>query len=96
MEHGDWKSFHEAAVEGDLDLVAFYVRQGVDVNYAHPEFMTNALVSAILAGNEPIAIYLLDHGADPLLISPLDEMNALEAATKLGQSDVISKIETQT
>lgn len=83
-EHGNYKAMHEAAVAGDLELVEFYVRSGVDVDYIHPEFMTTALVSTILNGHEKVANFLLDSGADPRLVSPLDELDPRQAAEQVG------------
>ena len=74
---------YEAACVGDLNLVQGYVRSGVDVNYVHPEFMSTALVSCILAGQSDAALYLLDAGADPELLSPWNEMTPAQAAASL-------------
>ncbi len=93
MRHGNWKEFHKAAVEGDFELVQFYVRSGIDVNYEHPEFMTTAPVSAILAGQEEIALFLVDSGADPTIVSSLDQLNPLQAAQQEGLIAVVEKIE---
>lgn len=80
MSGGDWKDMYSAARRGDLELVRFHVAQGVDVDYAHPEFQSTALVASILAGHEEIAHLLLDSGADPLLRSEFDELTPMEAA----------------
>lgn len=80
MSGGDWKEFFRAGCEGDLALVTYHLEAGVDVDYAHPEFLTTPLVGAILAGQERVALYLLDHGADPALRSELDGMTPLQAA----------------
>ena len=70
---GNWKEMFNAAVEGDLALVEFHVKSGVDVNYAHPEFLSTPLVASILAGQEAVALYLLAHGANPSLRSEFDD-----------------------
>ena len=62
---GNWKEMYLAARTGDLDLVRFHVQMGVDVDYAHPEFMSTALVASILGGHKDVAQYLLDNGASP-------------------------------
>ncbi|MFA7265870.1 MAG: ankyrin repeat domain-containing protein [Candidatus Nanopelagicales bacterium] len=92
MEHGNWKSMYEAACAGDLELVRYYVESGVDVNYVHPEFMSTALVSCILADQAEVAIYLLDNSADPLLRSPWEEMNPVEAAAQRDLPDVSARL----
>ena len=97
MEHGNWKSMYEAACAGDLELVRYYVTSGVDVSSLHPEFMSTALVSCILADQSEVAIYLLDNGAAPLLLSPWEEMNPVEAAAKRNLPDLSARLaEAQT
>lgn len=93
MEHGNWKSMYEAACAGDLELVDYYVRSGVDVNYVHPEFMSTALVSCIMAGQTEVAMYLLDNGADPDLQSPWEEMTPVQAAQTQGLSEVQTRVQ---
>lgn len=84
MSGGNWKELYFAAREGDLELVRYHVQMGVDVNYAHPEFLSTPLVAAILAGQQEVAQYLLDVGADPNLMSEFDSVTPLEAAATVG------------
>lgn len=84
MSGGDWKDMFGAACRGDLELVRFHLGGGVDVDYAHPEFQETALVAAILAGHEDVADLLLDHGADPALISVADQLTPAQAAQRAG------------
>jgi uncharacterized protein len=80
MEAGNWKELFNAACEGDLELVKYHVKHGVDVNYAHPEFLSTPLVACTLAGQESVALYLLESGANPHLRSELDAMSPVQAA----------------
>lgn len=80
MSAGDWKDFYKAACEGDLALVAHYVDEGIDLDYAHPEFFSTALVGAIRAGQAQAALLLLERGANPTLRSEIDGMTPIEAA----------------
>lgn len=73
-----------AACAGDLDLVRWHVQHGVDVDYAHPEFLSTALVACTLAGREEVALYLLQAGANPNLHSEFDAMTPLQAAQQAG------------
>ena len=73
-----------AACEGDLQLLAHHVRAGVDVNYAHPEFLATPLVACILAMQEASALYLLSHGADPHALSESDGLTPAQAAQQAG------------
>ena len=92
MSAGNWKDMFQAACNGDLALVEYHVHAGVDVNYAHPEFQETPLVASILAGQSAVALYLLDHGADPRLISEADGLTPMQAATQRGLASVIEKL----
>lgn len=92
MSGGDWKEMFNAGCEGDLALVEHHVKSGVDVNYAHPEFLSTPLVAAILAGQEAVALYLLDHGANPALASEFDASTPLQAARQMGMVAVEEKL----
>lgn len=92
MSAGDWKDLFKAACEGNLALVRYHVESGVSLNHAHPEFYSTPLVGAILAGQEAIALYMLDHGADPALRSEFDNLTPLEAARHTGLSRVQARL----
>jgi uncharacterized protein len=92
MSGGDWKEMFNAGCEGQLELVEHHVKSGVDVNYAHPEFLSTPLVAAILAGQEAVALYLLDHGANPTLASEFDAATPLQAARRMGLVAVEQKL----
>jgi hypothetical protein len=92
MSGGDWKEMFDAALRGDLELVDYHVQAGVDVNYAHPEFLSTPLVAALLAQQEAVALYLLDAGADPRLPSEFDAMTPLQAARHAGLAVVESRL----
>lgn len=81
---GNWKELFNAACEGDLELLRYHVRAGVDLNYAHPEFLSTPLVACILAGQTEAALILLEHGADPGLHSEFDGLTPMQAARKMG------------
>lgn len=92
MEHGSYKSYHEAVAAGDLELVRGFVRAGVDVNFTHPEFQSTALATAILNGHEKVALFLLDEGTDPNQLSPIDEVTPFQAAEQVGLGKVSLRI----
>ncbi len=92
MSGGDWKEMFNAGCAGDLALVEHHVKSGVDVNCAHPEFLSTPLVAAILAGQEAVALYLLDHGANPALPSEFDAATPLQAARQMGLAAVEEKL----
>jgi hypothetical protein len=80
MDGGNWKEMFNAACDGDLELVRYHVERGVDVNYAHPEFLSTPLVACVLAGQESVALYLLASGAAPGLHSEFDGLTPMQAA----------------
>lgn len=92
MSGGDWKDMFHAACRGDVELVRFHIAQGIDVNYAHPEFLETALVAAILADQVEVAQLLLDSGADPELVSPMDRLTPLEAAQARGHEGLVRRL----
>ncbi|MEL6135755.1 MAG: ankyrin repeat domain-containing protein [Bacteroidota bacterium] len=65
MSGGDWKEMLYAAENGNLELVKYHVKMGVDVNYQHPELLTTALIESTRYGHEEVVKYLLEKGADP-------------------------------
>ena len=88
MSGGDWKELFNAACEGEIELVRYHARNGVDLDYAHPEFLSTPLVGCILAGQPAVAHLLLDEGANPLLHSEFDGVTPVQAARQLGLTDV--------
>lgn len=89
---GNWKEMYQAGCEGDLALVEYHVKAGVDINYAHPEFLSTPLVAAILAGQQAVALYLLDHGANPHLPSEFDAATPMLAARRAGLTAVEDRL----
>lgn len=67
MSAGDWKDLLRASQEGDLGLVEYYIKMGIDPNYQHPEFLTAPLFESIRFGHLDITAFLLKNGADPNL-----------------------------
>lgn len=92
MSGGNWKELFQAACEGDLALLEYHVKNGVDLNFAHPEFLSTPLVACVLAGQAEAALYLLDHGADPHLGSEFDALTPLQAAQQAGLFAVTQRL----
>lgn len=89
MSAGDWKNFYQAAVDGDVSLVKYHIREGVNPNYQHPEVLRTVLVASLVEGHREITQYLLAHGADPSLVSELDGLTPLQAARKHGRDEFV-------
>ena len=92
MSSGDWKELFDAGCEGDLALVEFHVKSGVNLNFVHPEYSCTPLVGAILAGQEAVALYMLANGAQPALYSALDDMTPIQAAQHVGLQSVVARL----
>lgn len=92
MSAGNWKDMFQAACDGNLALVEYYVNMGVDMDYAHPEFQATPLVACILAGHADVALFLLDRGANPHTLSESDGLTPMQAARQIGLSVVVEKL----
>ncbi len=92
MSHGDFKAFFAAACAGDVSLVEHHLDAGVDVDFIHAELQSTALVAAIEEGREDVALLLLDRGASPALVSPLEGLTPLEAARAAGLAVVVARL----
>lgn len=89
MSGGDWKDMYAAAVRGDLDLVRYHLRNGVDPNYQHPEILSTVLVVSIIEGHTDLAKFLLANGADPFLMSEFDGLTPLQAARQFRRDELV-------
>jgi len=92
MSHGDYKAFFAAACAGDVPLVEHHLDAGVDVDFVHPELQSTALVAAIEERRSDVALVLLDRGASPTLVSPLEGTTPGEAARAAGLTAVVDRL----
>ncbi len=85
----------DAIDRDDIFLVRQLVEEdGVDVNTHYPYFYgLTALMAAVRGENEDIAIYLLEQGADPEDVIPVDP---LKAAQTQGLDRVVEAIRNRT
>lgn len=89
MSAGDWKEMYAAAQRGDLELLRYHLREGVDPNYQHPEILSTPLVTAIIENQIAAAKLLLENGADPRLRSIFDDLTPTEAAQAYGREGIL-------
>lgn len=94
MAAGDWKELFAAAQKGDLELVAYHLKMGVDPNYQHPEFMCTPLIESIQCEQFEIAKYLLEHGADPSIKEDFGTHTPLSMAKFKHNQKLITLVET--
>lgn len=80
MSGGDWKEMLVAVQDGNIDLVKYHIKEGIDLNYEHPELMTTPLIECIQYNRLEIAKLLLENGADPLLNAWLSNENPVRLA----------------
>lgn len=93
MQGGDWKQLFKAAGEGDVELVSFYIRSGLNPNYKHPEFLSTPLIESAQNGHVEVVEFLLQNGADPSIKSDFDGLTALETAREFRRDKVIAILE---
>lgn len=82
MSHGDWKDMFRAVQENDIELVIYYINEGIDVNYQHPEYMTGPLIECIRCGHLDLLKVLLEHGALPDRKEDFTSQTPLQIAQK--------------
>lgn len=88
MSAGDWKELFLAVQSGNMELVKYHIKNGVNPNYQHPEILATPIVAAIINGHTEIALFLLDNGADPKLKSEFDNLTPIDAARKFKNQKV--------
>jgi len=94
MAAGDWKATLSAAQQGDLDLVKYYIQQGVNPNYQHPELLTTLLIESLSFEKYEIAKYLLENGADPQLKAGFSADSPLSVAKKTKNKELVKLIKS--
>jgi len=86
---GDWKEMFHAAQKGDLELVKYHIKTGIDLNYQHPEYLTSVLIEAAGLGQTEIVKYLLENGANIHAKAVMGGETALDAAKVFKRKEVI-------
>jgi uncharacterized protein len=92
MSHGNWKDMFKAVQENDVELIDFYIRQGIDLNYQHPEYMTSPLIESVRCNHLEITKLLLANGALPEIKEVYSNKSAVEIANDLGNNEAITII----
>ncbi|AXT54292.1 ankyrin repeat domain-containing protein [Aquimarina sp. MMG015] len=93
MSGGNWKDMLLASQTGDLELVKYYVKIGVDINYQHPEAMTTPLIESLRFGNLDIARFLLKNNADVHAKEGFSGDTALSVATEKQDQKAINLLQ---
>ena len=79
-----------AAERGDVEVVRYHIRNGIDPNYQHPEFLTTALVEAVKNNHLNVVEYLIEHGADPKIKSVFEGIDAHQASHIHNDPDMLN------
>lgn len=91
---GDWKEMFHAAQRGDLELVKYHIKSGIDLNYQHPEYLTSVLIEAAGLGQTEVVKYLLEQGADARAKAVMGGETALDAAKIYKRKEVIAVLKS--
>ena len=91
MQSGDFKAFIQSILDGNTSQVEYYLSEGIDPNYNHPEIMTTALVEAVRLENLEIVLTLLNYDADPKLKSIVGE-SPLVMAKRMKNKNLVSAL----
>jgi len=89
MSAGDWKDMFKGVQENDLELVKYYLSEGIDPNYQHPEFMALPLAESIRYDHMDVTKLLLSNGANPLLVEMESGGTSLQLAKKLKNQSAV-------
>jgi len=81
-----WTPLHYACTRGNLDVAAFLLANGAQVNALSPNH-TTPLMMAVSSGNEQVVKLLLDNGAD-LKIRNIYGMSAIDVAEKFSKDGI--------
>jgi uncharacterized protein len=89
MGHGDWKDMFRGVQNNDLELVRYYIKMGIDLNYQHPEFLTSPLIESIRSNHLEMLAFLLENGALPDLKEVDSNKNPITIARELGNQAAV-------
>lgn len=94
MAAGDWKDMLDAVHNGNLELVQYHIKMGVNPNYQHPELLTTPLIESVEREQIEIAQFLLENGADPLIRAGFSADTPLSIAKKTKNKALIKLIKS--
>ena len=86
---GDWKEMFRGVETNDFDSVRYYISNGIDLNYQHPEFLTSALIESIRQNHLEMLEYLLKNGAKPDLKEAFSYKSPMEIAKEVKNKGAI-------
>jgi uncharacterized protein len=90
---GDWKDMFSGVERNDPTLVKYYINEGIDLNFQHPEYLTSPLIESVRLGHLEITRLLIDHGADPRLVEVYSNKSPLEVAYEVRNLKAVALLE---
>ncbi|MEL6538105.1 MAG: ankyrin repeat domain-containing protein [Bacteroidota bacterium] len=87
-DSGDWKAMVTACQNGDDETVRYYLDQGIDPDFQHPEMGTTALHEAALYGHLPVVELLVGRGASLSIEREFGGGTPLEVAQQAGHRNI--------
>ncbi len=93
MSGGDWKQMFKAVQTGDINLVEYYLKLGIDPNYQHPEYMAAALVESIRFNHLDITKLLLENDADPKIEEVMGSDTPMSVAKEKKNQEAIELLQ---
>ncbi|MFN0202134.1 MAG: zinc-binding dehydrogenase [Bacteroidia bacterium] len=90
MKQADWKEMFKAVQENDADLLLFYIQQGIDLDYQHPEYFTSALIESVRLRHSFITKTLLENGASPEICEVESGKTAGQIARELNNTEAMN------
>lgn len=87
MSQADWKYMFKAVQDNDADILNYYIQQGIDLNFQHPEYFTSALIESIRLGHHRITQILLENGASPDICEVESDKTARQIAEGLNNKE---------
>jgi uncharacterized protein len=95
MSGGNWKDLLKAAGAGNLQLMEYHLKNGVDPNYQHPEYFTSPVFEAIRGGQLEALRLLSQHGGSLTETEESTDMTPLEVAMEARQHAVVDFLLTK-
>ncbi len=80
---------HNAVLTNEISVVKKWLRKGASVNYQEDRRGWTPLLFAVEASNYEMAKVLLDHSADPNILSTKNQISPLQRAASKGNLDII-------
>ena len=93
LSHGGLTAFHQACMDGHIEVVRLFIQRGADI-HVKVRFDYTALHMACIEGHEDIVWLLLTHGADSLAENKMGT-TPMDIARMYGHDTLVDLLSTQ-